>query len=248
MRTFLNRKGLFAVVAASAAILAAGVAASASAGHLHLGGEHASPSITSQPWGTADGQPVNLYTLDNGRGMTVTITNYGGVVQSINVPDRNGNVANVALGFPNLAGYVADNTTTTASGETFFGAIIGRYANRIANGSFSLNGTTYTLDSEQWHEHTPRRRTRFAVEYQGLGGDADQRVARRQLGADLHRPRRLRRQHAAPLEHQRLPGDRHREGRVHADAGRRAPDQLHGDDRRADGHQPHQPHVFQPRR
>ena len=146
MRTFLNRKGLLAVVAASAAILAAGAAASASAGHLHSGSEHASPTITSQPWGTADGQPVNLYTLNNGRGMTVTITNYGGVVQSINVPDRNGNVANVALGFPSLAGYVADNTTTTASGETFFGAIIGRYANRIANGSFSLNGTTFTLD------------------------------------------------------------------------------------------------------
>ena len=145
MHAFLNRKGLLAAVAAGAAILAAGAVASASAGDRHLGPEHASPSITSQPFGTADGQAVNLYTLTNGRGMTVTITNYGGIVQAIDVPDRNGKVANVALGFSTLDGYVADNTTTTASGETFFGAIIGRYANRIANGSFPLNGKTYTL-------------------------------------------------------------------------------------------------------
>jgi aldose 1-epimerase len=145
MRSFLNRKGLLAVVAAGAVILGAGAVASASASHRHGGDGHDGASITSQPFGTADGQAVNLYTLTNGRGMTVTITNYGGIVQSIDVPDRNGKVANVALGFSSLDGYVADNTTTTASGETFFGAIIGRYANRIANGSFPLNGNTYTL-------------------------------------------------------------------------------------------------------
>jgi aldose 1-epimerase len=75
----------------------------------------------------------------------VAITNYGGIVQSIDVPDRTGKIANVALGFPTLAGYVNDNTTTTASGITYFGAIIGRYANRIANGQFTLNGVTYHL-------------------------------------------------------------------------------------------------------
>ena len=146
MHAFLNRRRLFVAVSASAAILAVGVAASASAGSgRHWMHKPGGASITSQPWGTVDGTPVNLYTLTNGRGMTVTITNYGGVVQSIDVPDRNGNVANVALGFSSLDGYVTDNTTTTASGETFFGAIIGRYANRIANGSFPLNGKTYTL-------------------------------------------------------------------------------------------------------
>ncbi len=84
------------------------------------------------------------------------ITNYGGVVQSILVPNRNGGTTDVALGFPNLQDYVDDFTqgaTGTAwplsggSGDTFFGAIIGRYANRIANASFNLNGTTYTLDA-----------------------------------------------------------------------------------------------------
>jgi aldose 1-epimerase len=146
MRTILNRKWLLAVVSVGSVILAAGAVASAAAGHhRHLGHAAGAPSITSAPFGVADGQPVNLYTLTNGRDMTVKITNYGGIVQAIDVPDRNGKVANVALGFSTLDGYVADDTTTTASGETYFGAIIGRYANRIANGSFTLNGKTYTL-------------------------------------------------------------------------------------------------------
>lgn len=103
-------------------------------------------TISARSWGSVDGQNVDLYTLSNGR-MTVKITNYGGVVQSISVPDRDGRVADVALGFPNLAGYVTDFTNPPAggSGDTYFGAIIGRYANRIANHSLVLNGTTYDL-------------------------------------------------------------------------------------------------------
>jgi aldose 1-epimerase len=150
MHAFLRRRRLLGVVTVSAAILAMGAVASASAGHRQAGhdrhgGLDGTPSIKTEPWGTVNGQQVNLYTLSNGRGMTVAITNYGGVVQSIDVPDRDGNEADVALGFPNLAGYVNDNTTTTASGETYFGAIIGRYANRIANGQFTLDGVTYHL-------------------------------------------------------------------------------------------------------
>ncbi len=113
-------------------------------------------SISSLPWGTVNGAAVNLYTLKNANGMKVRITNYGGVVQSIWVPDHAGKLVNVALGFPTLADYVNDFTqgaTSTpwplsgGSGNTYFGAIIGRYANRIANASFSLNGTTYKLDA-----------------------------------------------------------------------------------------------------
>jgi len=113
-------------------------------------------SITSVPWGSVDGQAVNLYTLSSRHGMTVNITNYGGVVQSIWVPNRKGGMTNVALGFSSLSDYVSDFTqgaTSTpwplsgGSGDTFFGAIIGRYANRIANASFSLNGTIYKLDA-----------------------------------------------------------------------------------------------------
>ena len=113
-------------------------------------------TITSLPWGTVDGQAVQLYTLSNAGGLKVNISNYGGVVQSIWVPDRNGVLTNVALGFPTLSDYVNDFTQGAmqtswplagGSGDTFFGAIIGRYANRIAKGQFPLNGTTYQLDT-----------------------------------------------------------------------------------------------------
>jgi aldose 1-epimerase len=114
-------------------------------GHGHDGGGF---SITSQPWGTVEGHAVNLYTLANGHGMKVNITNYGGIVQAIYVPSRTGQFANVALGFDNLADYVKNDEypqPSGGSGTTYFGAIIGRYANRIANGQFTLNGTTYHL-------------------------------------------------------------------------------------------------------
>jgi aldose 1-epimerase len=144
MHAFLNRR-LLVLVPASIAILAVGAAASASTSR-HGENDSGGPTITSQAWGTVAGQPVNLYTLTNGRGMTVTITNYGGIVQSIDVPARDGSEANVALGFPSLAGYLTNNSATAgASGTTYFGAIIGRYANRIANGQFTLNGVTHTL-------------------------------------------------------------------------------------------------------
>jgi aldose 1-epimerase len=145
-KSFLSRGRLAAVAVASSAMVAAGaVAAGASDRHRATDVAAAATSITSEPWGSVSGQNVNLYTLKNSHGMTVTITNYGGIVQSIDVPDRHGNVANVALGFPTLAGYVQNNTAPGASGTTYFGAIIGRYANRIANGRFTLNGVTYTL-------------------------------------------------------------------------------------------------------
>jgi len=113
---------------------------------------HGHLSISKQSWGTANGQAVDLYTLRNSQGMTVTITNYGGVVQSIRVPDRNGGTKNVALGFPTLSDYVNDfqNQPWPAaggSGDTYFGAIIGRYANRIAGAQFTLNGKNYPLGS-----------------------------------------------------------------------------------------------------
>jgi aldose 1-epimerase len=102
-------------------------------------------------WGKlSDGTAVNLYTLRN-RGMKVNISDYGGIVQSIWVPDRRGHLVNVALGFPptqaGLSQYETDFTNPPAcgSGDTYFGAIIGRYANRIANHSFTLDGTTYNL-------------------------------------------------------------------------------------------------------
>ena len=95
-------------------------------------------TIESQPYGTtADGVAVDEYILTNANGMEVRIITYGGIVTSIRVPDRNGNMANVALGFDNLADY--------ETMSPYFGCITGRYANRIALGKFSIDGEEYTL-------------------------------------------------------------------------------------------------------
>ncbi|OBH04195.1 galactose mutarotase [Mycobacterium sp. E2699] len=99
------------------------------------------PSIAGEPFGQVDGNPVSRYTLTSGGGMRVRILTYGGVIQSIEVPDRSRHVDNVVLGFPTLDGYL----NNTGSAKTYFGAIVGRYANRIARGAFSLNGNEYHL-------------------------------------------------------------------------------------------------------
>jgi aldose 1-epimerase len=78
-----------------------------------------------------------LYTLNNGRGITAKITNYGALLTELHLPDRNGESADVALGFDTLDGYLA--------GHPYFGCTVGRVANRIANGKFTLDGKEYTL-------------------------------------------------------------------------------------------------------
>jgi aldose 1-epimerase len=96
------------------------------------------PTITKASFGgLSDGTPVDIYTLTNSRGMEVKILSYGGILQSIRVPDRHGRLANVTLGFDNIADYETKSP--------YFGCITGRYANRIALGRFQLNGQTYQL-------------------------------------------------------------------------------------------------------
>lgn len=92
-----------------------------------------------QPFGSVDGQEIFLYTLTNAAGMEVKITNYGGTITSIKAPDRNKKFADVVLGFDNLEGYTAKTNTA------HFGALIGRYGNRLAHGTFPLNGKTYKI-------------------------------------------------------------------------------------------------------
>jgi aldose 1-epimerase len=94
-------------------------------------------NLDVRPFGEVDGKSVEIYTLSLDP-LEVTVLTYGGIIQAIRVPDRNGSVANVALGFATLDEYVTSN-------EPYFGALIGRYANRIANGSFTLGGRTYQL-------------------------------------------------------------------------------------------------------
>src|SRR5690349_21470733 len=98
---------------------------------------YAQATVTKAPFGTADGQSVDLYTLRNVHGLEAKITNYGGILVSLKVPDRNGKFDDVVLGFNDLDTYL--------KGDPYFGALIGRYGNRIAKGRFTLNGVEYKL-------------------------------------------------------------------------------------------------------
>jgi aldose 1-epimerase len=94
--------------------------------------------LSSHPYGkTHEGESVVLYALTNRQGMEVTVMNYGSTVVSLKVPDRRGDFVDVVLGYDRLEEY--------ESGSSFFGATIGRYANRIANGKFALDGKTHSL-------------------------------------------------------------------------------------------------------
>jgi aldose 1-epimerase len=102
----------------------------------------AETKVTSQPFGKMpDGTAVEIFTLSDGQ-YEARITNYGGVLVSLKAPDRNGKSADTVLGFDDLNGYV---TNFNSPSVAFFGAIIGRYANRIAHGSFTLDGKKYSL-------------------------------------------------------------------------------------------------------
>jgi aldose 1-epimerase len=100
------------------------------------------PAVTRElrraPFGrTADGQPVELFTLTNAHGIEVRLTNYGGIITSLKTPDRSGRFDDIVLGYDSLSGYLRNSP--------YFGAIVGRYGNRIARGRFTLDGTTYRL-------------------------------------------------------------------------------------------------------
>src|SRR5437660_434075 len=93
--------------------------------------------IAREPYGTTpDGTTVEQFTLTNGR-LRARIVTFGGILTALEVPDRTGKPANVVLGCPSLADYIAD--------RAHFGAIVGRYANRIARGRFTLDGVDYQL-------------------------------------------------------------------------------------------------------
>ena len=94
---------------------------------------------------TGDGKQVDLYVLSNKNGVEVDVTNFGAAVVSLKVPDRHGKTDDVVLGYDDLDGYLHD--------KSYFGATVGRYANRIAHGKFTLNETTYTLAKNDGENH-----------------------------------------------------------------------------------------------
>lgn len=115
------------------AVMTLGFLGCAASPKSHFPGE-----ITEAPFGkTKEGVPVTLYTLRNAKGAEARICNYGGLVISLKMPDRNGQFGDVVLGYDSLDGYLKETP--------YFGALIGRYGNRIAKGKFTLNGQHYTL-------------------------------------------------------------------------------------------------------
>lgn len=103
-------------------------------------------SMTTSPYGELpDGQEVKQYTLENENGTTVSVINYGGIITSIKARDKNGELADIVLGYDSLSSYLKSSP--------YFGALVGRYGNRIAKGKFYLDSTLYTLPTNDNTNH-----------------------------------------------------------------------------------------------
>lgn len=102
-------------------------------------------TITKEPFGSTPDGPVNLFTLKNKNGIEISITNFGGIITSIITPDNKGNKGDIALGFDNIEQYL--------EGTPYFGAIIGRYGNRIGKGKFSIDTLDYVLETNDGSNH-----------------------------------------------------------------------------------------------
>jgi aldose 1-epimerase len=136
MRRFIRSRSPRALLLAALAALAAGLLVAPAA-------PAQTPSIAKSGFGTlANGTSVDRYTLTNRRGMSVSILTYGGILESVRVPDARGRKRNVTLGFANLDGYT---NAAYVKSNPYFGALIGRYGNRIAKGRFAIDGQTFQL-------------------------------------------------------------------------------------------------------
>ena len=139
--TFVRRRALAIAAPALMALMActSGKGADASKGaDTSKTAAASTDTVTKAAFGQApDGKAVDLYTLRNAHGVEVSAMTYGGIITSFKAPDRTGKIGDIVLGYDSLAGYVKSSP--------YFGAIVGRYGNRIARGHFTLDGKTYTL-------------------------------------------------------------------------------------------------------
>jgi len=126
-------------------ILAACMVTSCNSAPDNVGAPTGQSAITRSDWGNIDGRPVYLYRLQNKNGTVVTITNFGGTITSFITADKHGNASSIIIGFDSLRDYLRH--------PPYFGAIIGRYGNRIGNGHFSLDGVTYRLAANNGKNH-----------------------------------------------------------------------------------------------
>jgi len=106
--------------------------------------------IVKEPFGQYNGQPIELYTLTNNNGVKMKVATYGGIITELHVPDRNGEMGDVVLGFDHLAGYI---NSGYRNNNPYFGAIIGRFCTRIAKGKFTLDGVEYSLATNDGENH-----------------------------------------------------------------------------------------------
>jgi len=140
-------------------------------------------AVTRAPFATMpDGAEIDVYTLTNENGIKIRVINYGAIVLSIETPDVNGDFADIVLGYDTLASYL--------EATPYFGAVVGRYGNRIANGTFTLDGKTYTLakndgdnalhggnvgfDKVVWEAKALKEKQRVGVELHYLSKDGEE--------------------------------------------------------------------------
>ena len=107
-------------------------------------------TISKAPFGSIDGVDVDIYTLENDNGMTVKITNYGGIVTSIVIPDHYGDRSDIVCGFDTLDGYFSE---AYKANSPYFGGIVGRYAGRIKDGIFTVGGQMYQVAQNDGPNH-----------------------------------------------------------------------------------------------
>jgi aldose 1-epimerase len=145
----MRRSSRTTLMAVGIAVVALAVPTGAAAKPRHHGHGHGhggALSIKKEPFGSTGGKAVDRYTLSNGS-VTAKIITYGGIIQELWAPDRRGRLANITLGYKDLEGYTRLRGTTPTANPSYFGAIIGRYGNRIGNATFTLDSQKYTLDA-----------------------------------------------------------------------------------------------------
>ncbi len=138
-------------------------------------------SVVQAPFGTLpDGSAVDIFTLTNANGLKARLMTYGATLVSLDLPDRNGAFADCVLGYETLDGYL--------KASPYFGAIVGRYGNRIAKGKFALDGKTYTLATNDGANHLHGGVKGFDKVL--WKGEAGQRLVRRRRPVYLSQPGR----------------------------------------------------------
>ncbi len=186
-------------------------------------------SIQKKSFGKlADGSPVTLFTLWNAGRLKAAVMNYGATLVSLEAPDRKGKPADVVLGFDTLEDYVTRNSP-------YFGCIVGRFANRIAKGRFTMDGVTYKLATNNGPNHLHGGLKGFDKVYW-------------QAEASEGREPSVKFTYLSRDGEEGYPGNLSVTVTVHADRSERTADQIHSQNRQSHSSQPHQSRLLQSRR